>query len=270
MPELSEINYSRDACIAAVRDYYRFLTKLYLKESDVIDPPEGGWPSITPDVLREMGKTDEVISLLRHLPYIRGGVANPAQGAPWSEFADWQSDCRYISLGRENANDLKSLSEGVAFSDDVPATVIGLTNGGLDRPIFLLDTEHGIVHWPECPFEIRAYPTREKVKDDPEDYAPENEVEWRADSPAWAIADFFEMLKDQFRDLHYVPISELSVIDEYSILRPGSDGMLAMLQDIYRKHGWPDLEGYRKKECLQAVQTALKERYPSFASPLDD
>jgi hypothetical protein len=270
MPELSEINYSRDACVAAIRDYYHFLTKMYLKESDVIEPPEGGWPSITPDVLREMGKTEEVISLLRHLPYIRGDVADLAQGAPWSEFADWQCYCQYVSLGRISAKALKSLSEGGDFSDEVPATVIGLTSGGSNKPVFLLDTEHGIIHWPECPFEIRAYPTREKVKDDPEDYAPENEVEWRADSPAWAIGDFFETLKDQFRDLHYVPISELSVIDEYSVLLPGSDGMIAMLQDIYRKHGWPDIERYRKKECMEAVQKALKERYPDFSNPLAD
>jgi len=44
---------------------------MYLRESDVIEPPEGGWPNITTDSLQDLGKTDEVISLLRHLPYIR-------------------------------------------------------------------------------------------------------------------------------------------------------------------------------------------------------
>lgn len=39
------------------------------------------------------------------------------------------------------------------------------------------------------------------------------------------------------------------------------DDMMAMVQRIYREHGWPDLEAYRKEECLQAVHPALKERY---------
>jgi len=45
MPELSDIAYSRDATIAAFRDYYQFLTKMYLKESDVIEPPEDAGPA---------------------------------------------------------------------------------------------------------------------------------------------------------------------------------------------------------------------------------
>lgn len=40
-----------------------------------------------------------------------------------------------------------------------------------------------------------------------------------------------------------------------------------MLQGIFREHGWSLEQGgahYRKRECLEAVETALKERYPSF------
>jgi hypothetical protein len=42
MHELSEIVYSRDATVAAFRDYYLFLTKMYLNESDIMEPPEEG------------------------------------------------------------------------------------------------------------------------------------------------------------------------------------------------------------------------------------
>jgi hypothetical protein len=41
--------------------------------------------------------------------------------------------------------------------------------------------------------------------------------------------------------------------------------MISMLQEIYREHGWPDLDRYRKRECLEAVQEALEERYPDEA-----
>jgi hypothetical protein len=57
MPELSEVSYSGDACIEAIHDYYQFLTKVYLNESDVVKPPEGGWPSIAAEALDGLKKS---------------------------------------------------------------------------------------------------------------------------------------------------------------------------------------------------------------------
>jgi hypothetical protein len=71
MPTLDEITYSRDECIAAITDYYEFLTAMYMRDSSVVKPPDDGWPSITADNFRDLGKTDEVIELLRHLPYVQ-------------------------------------------------------------------------------------------------------------------------------------------------------------------------------------------------------
>jgi hypothetical protein len=272
MPGLSEIEYSRDECIAAVRDYYSFLTKMYLTESDVIEPPGGGWPNINTDILQELDKTEEVISLLCYLPYIRSPSddRDKAQGAPWCYFADWQSDIHDLILSRASGEELKIMSEGASFYEDVPPHVFGLTSGGRDNPVYLIDTKLGIVHWPECPGGIKDDPSREPVEDDPYDYAPENEAEWRADAPAWAIADFFEILKDQFRELKFLPISSRLVLDVYATYGPDSAGMINMVQDIYREHAWPDLQQYRKVECLEAVQKALEEHYPGKADRHDD
>jgi hypothetical protein len=44
--DLEDITYSREATIAAVTDYYTFLTRMYLNKSDITYPPSGGWPSI--------------------------------------------------------------------------------------------------------------------------------------------------------------------------------------------------------------------------------
>ncbi|KAL7629536.1 hypothetical protein AAE478_001057 [Parahypoxylon ruwenzoriense] len=272
MPQLSNIHYSRDVCVTAVRDYYRFLTKMYLKKSDVIEPPPGGWPTITSDCVKDLGKTDKVGALLRHLPYIRAPSddRDKAHGAPWCYFADWQSHCRSVSLGRTNGEDMRLVSQSASLYEKVPPHVIGLTSGGRDNPVFLLDTELGIVHWHECPGEIRYNPSREPVEDDPYDYAPDNEADWRADAPAWAVPDFFEVLKDQFRALHFIPISSRSVLDVYAILGRSTNGMIPMLQDIYRQHGWPEIERYHKRECLEAVQSALEERYPNSADRRED
>src|SRR5437868_6411977 len=79
MPPLSEISYSREACIAAVREYYAFLAKMYLNESDVIEPPEGGWPSIPTETFQGLAKSDELIPLLHNLPYLRLSENPPYQ-----------------------------------------------------------------------------------------------------------------------------------------------------------------------------------------------
>lgn len=44
MPWLSEVSYSRDATVKVIREYYGFLVKMYLKESVILEPPDGGGP----------------------------------------------------------------------------------------------------------------------------------------------------------------------------------------------------------------------------------
>ncbi|KAF2677592.1 hypothetical protein K458DRAFT_423848 [Lentithecium fluviatile CBS 122367] len=271
MPELSDIKYSRTATIAAVREYYAFLTKMYLDEDEVVHPPWRGWSSITTDALEDLGKTKEVVSLLRHLPYIRArNDGDNAHGAPNCTFADWDSESRSLSLDQIDAEDVRIAAEGVYYPADIPAHVVSLTSGEHNNPIFLLDTNLGIVYWLECGAEIKHNSARECVQDDPWEYAPGNEAKWRAKGAAWAIPAFFEVLEDQFRELNFVPINSRVVLDVYSSYGPRSEGMLAMLQDIYREHGWPDLSKYDKKECLAAVQMALRQRYPEWAGNRDN
>ena len=55
------VGFNRDATVAAIRDYYHFLTKMYLDEDRIMEPPPGGWPNMTPETMSPLGKTDEVI-----------------------------------------------------------------------------------------------------------------------------------------------------------------------------------------------------------------
>ncbi|KAF6811590.1 hypothetical protein CMUS01_13227 [Colletotrichum musicola] len=264
MPDLDEISYSQEETIAAVRDYYHFLAKMYLPDSLVMEPPEGGWPGITHDNLGAMKKTDEVIELLRHLSYIRNendGV-NEAHAAPRCHFANSAATSTQVAEGRTNAEDLKLLSEGVDTQDNVPSHVVGLMLGGRDNPIILLDTELGTVHWLECPGEIRYEPLCEQVSDDPYEYAPEEEAEWRVDAPAWAVADFFEELKARFRELDFVPIGPREVRDTWTPEHPTDKGLLDLVRGVYREHHWPDIEQFDKQTCQEALRFALKDRYP--------
>ena len=63
--------YDQDEVIAAVYDYYNFLTKLpYIDSSEIDYPPPTGWPNINPTTLQNLNKTDTVVKLLAHLPYL--------------------------------------------------------------------------------------------------------------------------------------------------------------------------------------------------------
>ncbi|EGD94585.1 hypothetical protein TESG_02095 [Trichophyton tonsurans CBS 112818] len=258
MPELCDITYSREECIAAVRGYYQFLTTMYLKESDILEPPEGGWPSVTPSAIQQLGKTDEVAALLRHLPYIRRLGNGKPLTFPYSQFANWEKSCISINQGRSEG--IKECSEG--FEDDVPPHVIGLTSGGRNNFTLLLDTKLGVIYWPECPGDIQHDPDApcERVWDDPYEYASTSEAEWRAEGAYWSIPDFFEIIKDQFRRLLFIPISTITVIDVYH--HGKMFWYFEFLQEIYREHGWPDLEKYNKVECLKDIRKRLMEKYP--------
>ena len=272
MPELGDISYSRDVTVRAFRDYYRFLIELYMDDSNIIEPPEEGWPSISPSFQQSIGKSDEVVALLRNLPYIRihplGERWDPPQGSAHCYWADWRS----LAEGSDGSTldeGLRMMTEGGEIWENVPPHVIGLAYGNRENPNFLLDTQLGIVYWSDWdgghgPRNDSNITFIEPVWDSVFDYAPEKEVEWRKESQAWATADFFELLKTHYRNLDWVPTSPNEVVDIDSAYDVVTDGMIPILQGIYRQHGW-SLEGgahYRKRECLEAVKAVLKERYP--------
>ncbi|KAI2607197.1 uncharacterized protein GGS25DRAFT_322664 [Hypoxylon fragiforme] len=278
MPKLDAIVYSRDATIKAVRDYYAFLTTMYLNEDAIATPPEEGWPSISGadrSRLAELGKSDEVLSLLAHLPYLRsdGDQNYLAHGTFDSYFADWREMIGGLVEGKSTGDGLKMITEKYYLYDISPPHIISLTTGSYDVPLFVLDTKFGVISWPNCPDGIRDNPSREPIEDDTYEYAPRNGTErddWRHDRQTWAIADFFEVLKDQFRTLQFVPISPYTVSGVYYLWTQQLEDMLSMVREIYQEHGWPDPDRYRKRECLDAIQKALEEKYPDEADFVRD
>jgi hypothetical protein len=73
----------RDNMVAPFYEYYSFLSRLYIPEADLKYPPRrpekggaaaggggGGWPNIIPEHCPGFGKSDFVLDVLRHMPYI--------------------------------------------------------------------------------------------------------------------------------------------------------------------------------------------------------
>lgn len=266
MPGLDEVSYSETATVTAINDFYRFLTNMYLDEETVEWPPEGGWPTLTKKAFGSMEKSERVISLLRQLPYMQDasdGEQRP-QGLPEAPFWNWKDNVKDDEpLDPKAVNEVKILTEDFLCDITTP-DLVGLLEGGRnENTVILLDTRYGIAYWPECPDEIKEETEQEQVQDDFEAWDSQEEVDWRCDAPAWTIPDFFAIIRDQFEQLRFIPVNSRQVIKTWSE-DSDDDGMKEMLQEVYRDHGWPDLENHRKEECIEAVKEALAEQYPDF------
>lgn len=143
--------------------------------------------------------------------------------------------------------------------------IIGLLEGGRDSPLILLDTKYGIVYCPEYDNHIRYETRQEQIQDDSDAWATQEETNWCCDALAWTITDFFAIIREQFEQLRFLPVNSRQVTTTYTGYSYSDDGELEpMLQGIYREHGWPSLEHYRKEECIQALERVMEEQYPDF------
>lgn len=107
--------FDRDKVIAAVTDYYEWLLRLHLRPDNLRRPPPGGWPEISPERFK-MGKTDTVIDLVKHLPYVENDdnfvpllVWSFSSSSDYSarklqqDVTKWGGDGTYAGLGVQEA-----------------------------------------------------------------------------------------------------------------------------------------------------------------------
>jgi hypothetical protein len=157
------MEYDRDEVIAAFRDFYQFLAKMYLDASCIKEPPPGGWPEVTPEAFRVLNKTEEVISLLKHLPYIDPSGDNP-KCIPFANFVDWSTGIDETEAwgtlicteGCEEGFGRDNWEEGTGTSKI--SRFIGLTAGEHDdADVIVLDAQYGNIYWVNCPGHIRGH-----------------------------------------------------------------------------------------------------------------
>jgi hypothetical protein len=126
----------------ALRDFYGFLTKLpWLEPDDVLEPPEQGWPNINSDNFAAFHKSDVVIELLKHLPYIR-------MDGPRGDYnvagLTWPCDYRrkyFQEVGPEI--DCWEIPDTSHRNMTMPEWVIPLTYGKVNGSYIMLDTSDG-------------------------------------------------------------------------------------------------------------------------------
>lgn len=125
--------YNREEAIAAVTNLYESLTTLlFVEPSDILYPPAEGWPQITQEneAFASLKKTDEVIELLRHLPYL------DSRREDW-QIRPWSVICDYVN------NDPRKYRPCVPDDFDFPPWVINLTFSGGYGKSLMFDTSDG-------------------------------------------------------------------------------------------------------------------------------
>lgn len=127
----------------AIRRYYTFLAEDLgaIPSDSIVEPPEEGWPSITHDALAGLEKTDAVIDLLRHIPYIEPSEDYNTRIAYSTDAVDYRQVAEYrVAPGTRH----KFIDIG---SEDYPPSVVVLAEESVDADdygsLLLFDTETG-------------------------------------------------------------------------------------------------------------------------------
>ena len=251
--------YTRDELVDMFTDFYSFLTKMHIGiPRDALQiPPPGGWPNLTPEKCRAWGKTDFVVNLLAHMPYIKSGdrdydyIHFKSNLIDWSSVPDdgWGEDwLRHIEITASS----EFVNPDGTKADRVPPHIVSLAtgyeSGGRD---ILLDTEAGelIVEEIRCGLDFQ---------DD--------------------VHDALVHIKDLYLNLHLIIVPGVEAIERSGSIkdipitelpdpmaqRPEenywpTETDIRWLRHIFRTHDWPS-ENWRKEEAAQAVEAYLRFR----------
>ncbi len=188
--------YNRDAVAQGVTHYYELLEKLaYIEESEILRPPPTGWTDeqLQMKMLVAAGRSDKVIDLVRHLPYLRG-----------DRELEMYPPCRIVSYLREDAlYEASTLDKAkvifhnciMACGDNdivAPSGMIALASD-LSVDAILLDTDDGIIYHCNGSMQDRD--------------APDSEP-WRQGGKQYGAEEFLDMIYQQVKNLLLIPVPE--------------------------------------------------------------
>ncbi|KAL8738010.1 MAG: hypothetical protein Q9181_001149 [Wetmoreana brouardii] len=211
--------YSHSDTILSFSSFYNFLTGLpYIPPSAVLHPPSTGWSSIDHNVFSSLGKTQEVLNLLRHLPYLEGehwNIAYDTKVIPYNG--------PRVKAHLEQGDSLENSGLKPFGCDDIPAHVIPLTCGESYGSWLMCDTIEGTI--------TEYIPLGSPASDG---------RRWR-DYLTLPIGDFLEAWKRKYMELEWIPMPG----------KPGNIAMAGELREIYHACGWPS--PFRRDECYDAL-----------------
>ncbi|KAI8299822.1 hypothetical protein K4K59_001914 [Colletotrichum sp. SAR11_240] len=266
--------YSHEATVAAIKSYYEFIDRMHPNETALEYPPANGWPQITQESFASLGKTHDVIELLRHIPYFADDEIEILASTKPRSFIDPQL-CEMIheaserlrsKLALEETGNQSKIQENITEDEDgFPCSMILLAIGEEYGFKVYLDTTFGLIiltmnggNFPNCEPKIKGdmsnpyidwdaveaqHQRRLEGSVDEED--DENDVgqnDWRTTkSQAFRIDSFFDMCREQWRLMNFMPMLEdpgrVAMLEHAN---PSEDEVVR--QNILKAVGWPGLE----------------------------
>lgn len=228
----------RKAIAAELLSYYEFLTSMYLPKDALKRAPDEGWDIVNAERFGFLNKTDTVLDIYKHIPYIKHDAGDGYFIAKSTTCIDYTGE---VFLKRKLRTRLASEAgpegpegHGGPLWDRLrqPEHIAILADCVQSRNGFYiaLDTRDGTA--------ARLRPLDEQ------------------DSPA---AYEYDSLHELLRDLKQKFINlELIPVDAHDIISHTGDGhpdpsYPTNIQELYRRHGWPS-KNFKKYACLRQVQ----------------
>jgi hypothetical protein len=192
--------------ITLLTDYYEFCNRVFWDNSVVPEAPNNGWPSITQSTMANLHKTNAVIDLLRHMPFVDFVEPDKAYGKHVTmvntRIQDYRSD---EMQNRIRDGDLEYYVEPIC--DPLPPSCISFGNSnGRNGYNLVVNTADGNVYRP---------------------------------------SEFFALCKQRFRELRWIGL-QTDVVEAVPMDWDFDDaeGEFKALMRKMRRAGWPgDEEG---------------------------
>jgi len=151
-----ELKYSRNEVVAELTSFYELLVKMYLPSSAIKWPPPGGWADLIPEYFAFMRKTDAVVDVLRHIPYVRD--TGLERWEIYHETGPVDYTGHHFRIAHTCGNPSPAWTEPPEELTIIPSHVVCLAEAhgryGCD---FFLDTERGTITL--CDFQNPPTPT---------------------------------------------------------------------------------------------------------------
>ncbi|KAK2016667.1 hypothetical protein LZ32DRAFT_626057 [Colletotrichum eremochloae] len=246
----------RDEIAQSLAAYYSVLARAcYFSPEDIQSPPTEGWSDLELDVdaLRALRRSDKVIDLLRHIPYIKAckGGDKPVQ---WpilvrsrairylrddGDFSDWSA------RGGDGLAELANapFDQTPAGPMDLPSDVVALSRGygssAFGSPWCIIDCETGI---------LTLYTSGTGPTDKP----------WQTSRCSARV--FFDEMTSFLKSKTIIALPPVGDF-EPEIMGSESDQKVDVRQKfqwIYQAHGWATFEenpsSWRREECIEVLK----------------
>ncbi|CAN9115525.1 unnamed protein product [Alternaria alternata] len=231
--------YDRDVVVNCIQRHYDLLVRMaYLDPDVVLHPPPEGWSDeqLVVDTLQERKRSERVIDLLRHMPYLSKNMDTVGKYEVYIE-TDACTYLRNYGLFKDGYDDPYGLMMPWGSEQDSPAGFIPLSQGN-DATVWMIDTDEGII-WPMGSFIVNH--------DAPEDQP------WRVAAKPRDIQEYFDELYTEIETLVTVPVPRTKGDSSwYSEILSSREKNGAQVRRLLKEYGWP--EALRKDEYLKALE----------------